>query len=241
MTSIDDLPNDEGMEDRTAILVVTCERFKQVWAPFFILFRRFWSDCPYKVYLGTDKGSYPGVETIQCGEDKSWSTNVIRILHEINAERIMMFVEDFIIKAPVDTDRVRRLVRHAYDHDIGYLRLCPCPGPSGDVWPRADELGTISMDDDYRCSLQLAIWDKTLLLSLLKEGESPWDMEANGAVRSRSVTKPFLSLWRKSEEVPGGPIQYVITAVVSGKWHEDGLALLKRENIPMDSITERIP
>jgi hypothetical protein len=150
-----------------------------------------------------------------------------------------MFQEDFLIKADVDGSKVRKLVRHAQDQDIGCLRLGPCPGPTG-PWHGTENLGIIGQNDEYRVSLQLAIWKKSVLTTLVHEGDSPWHVEIQGPQRVRAVTEPFVSVWRESKTVPGGPIPYIITAIVKGVWQNDALELLKREGIPMDGITRRI-
>ena len=40
-------------EDLT-ILDVSCDRYADFWEIFFKLFDRYWLDCPYKVYFGTN-------------------------------------------------------------------------------------------------------------------------------------------------------------------------------------------
>src|SRR5262249_11393787 len=75
-TPFERLPDDSGLENRTAILVASCERYCQAWRPFFTLFQRYWPDCPYQVFLGTDRGSYPGVSMIETRTPpgpKNWS------------------------------------------------------------------------------------------------------------------------------------------------------------------------
>jgi hypothetical protein len=164
---------------------------------------------------------------------------MLNALRQIDADRIIVFQEDFLLTADVDTATVRRLVRYSRDNDVGCLRMCPCPGPSGE-W-RDGFLGTIGMYDQYRVSLQLAIWDRQVFQSLMREGESAWDLESKGGERSRLSDKPFLSLWRQPDDTPGGPIRYFITAVTRGVWERGALDLLEHEGIPMDGITGRIP
>jgi hypothetical protein len=172
------------------------------------------------------------------GSDHGWASNLLNALRQIDADRLIVFQEDFLLTAPTDTATVRKLVCYSRDHDIGCLRICPCPGPSG-KW-RDDFLGTIGLYDPYRVSLQLAIWNRQSLMELLCEGESAWDLERKGGERSRLCAKPFLSLWRQPDDTPGGPIRYFITAVTRGVWENGALELLKREGIPMDGITKVI-
>jgi hypothetical protein len=237
---INDLPDDRGQENRTAILIVSCRRFEQVWDPFFTLFRRFWHECPYEINFATDSGTYSEVTVFNTDLDLGWGSICLNALKNISAERIIMFQEDFLIKSKVNNTVMRKLVKHAHDQDIGCLRLGPCPGPTG-VWHGTESLGLIGLTDPYRVSLQLAIWKKTVLMTLVREGDNPQCIERKGPQRVKIINEPFVSVWRESETVPGGPIPYIITAVVNGVWQEDALELLRCENISMNKITRIIP
>lgn len=239
MTSLEDLNTDAGREGKTAVVMVTCWKFRQVWDPFFTLFRRYWSDCPYGLTMVTDIGAHPMADrTIAMGYDAGWASNILNALRNIDADRLLVFQEDFLLTAPVDTIAVRRLVEYSRTNDVGCLRLCPCPGPTGQ-W-RDSFLGVIGPHDSYRVSLQLAIWDRKVLMGLVRDGESAWDLERLGGERSRLCSQPFLSLWRQPDDTPGGPVRYFITAVTRGVWEKGALELLAREGIPMDQITGRI-
>ena len=37
-----------------SVLVPSCDAYADLWIPFFALFWRYWSDCPFPVYLGTN-------------------------------------------------------------------------------------------------------------------------------------------------------------------------------------------
>lgn len=237
---LNEMQDDSGQESRTAVLVMSCKRFKQVWHPFFVLFHKFWPHCPYEVFLATDSDSYPGVKMLSTGEpDPGWGTICLNALRNINAERIIMFQEDFLIRNAVDNYRVRKLVRHAFDYNIGCLRLGPCPGPTA-PWHATEALGLIGKTDEYRVSLQLAIWKKSVLMSLVRDGDSPWLVEVRGPERVKDISEPFVSVWREFEGTADMPVPYIITAVVRGVWQSGALQLLKHEGIPMDGITKRI-
>ena len=218
------------MED-AVVLVMTCQKFEQCWEPFFLLFKKYWPECPYRVVMGTDKGKYPGVETISIGTDLGWVQNCIYVLNIINAKKIIIFFEDFLPCSKFDNTRIIQLVNHSIEHNIGCLRLQPCPGPTA-TWDHDKSLGILQVGDNYRFSWQTAIWDKQTLLSLLDPKESPWETEVKGTKRTYLCNEPFISVKRGESPVP-----YIITAVVKGKWQQSALDLLKKENIPMDKIT----
>lgn len=241
--AVQGLPSDDSPE-RTAVVVASCSRFRLAWGPFFVLFRLFWPSCPYRVVFVTDAGNgsaptFDGVENMLLEHDMGWSTNMIEALSRLREDRIILFQEDFFIKKNVDQDAISMLVRYSRDHNVGCLRLCACPGPSS-AW-KDEFLGMIGRDDNHRLSMQLAIWDRDLFLSLLREGENPWELEKYGTERSKAVTQPFLSLWREGEDHPGGPINYIITGIVGRAWQKDALALFEKHGIPTAHLGDKIP
>src|SRR6266568_9360967 len=94
---------------RIAVLVVSCDPYSDVWAPFFTLFWKYWPDCPYPVYLGTNEKTVPhnSVTTLRVGTDRDWSSNLREMLRQLRAEHVMLFLEDFFITARVDTASIQ--------------------------------------------------------------------------------------------------------------------------------------
>ena len=218
----------------TAVVVITCKRFEQVWDPFFILFRRYWPDCPYKTYMITDFGQYDSVENITINADLGFASNLAYGLKKIPEDNIIYFQEDYLATDPFNNEKIMGFVKCLQDKNLGCLRLAPCPGPTA-PWPHNKDLGILQPGDAYRVSTQTAIWSKETLLSLLVPGETGGDFEIKGTRRSTSLSKPFLSVWRGQTPTP-----YFITAVVRGEWQEGALELLKKENISTDNITRII-
>jgi SAM-dependent methyltransferase len=230
-----EMPTDEKRTDKLAILIMSCKKFEQLWDPFFILFKRYWPDCPYKVYFCTDTGSYPGVENIEIGKDLGWANNCKFALQKISADRIILMQEDFLLTSPVNTEQIRKFAEHAHTYDIGCLRLAAVPGATA-PWFATDELGVLQPFDDYRLSMQTAIWKRQLLNDLLVEGESPWQVEIEGTKRAALRPEIFLSTWEGSAM----PIPYYMTAVEKGYWKEGALELLDKEGIPRTHIQKKV-
>jgi hypothetical protein len=219
------------MAAETALLVVSCDSYRDLWPPFFTLFFRYWPDCPFPIFLGANDDGYPDrrVISLRIGEDQDWSSNLMRMLELIPLEGILLLQEDFLIDRPVQTGRIRRLIDTAQDMHAACLRLMPIPGP--DVL-RADhpELGEIRPGAEYRVSLQAAWWDKSHLATIPRAGESPWQFERLGSRRSDSIDAPFLCL-RKGADYP---LDYFTTAVFRGYWEPGAVKLCRRENVYVD-------
>jgi len=219
------------MRSDTALLVVSCDSYRDLWGPFFTLLFRYWNDCPYPVFLGSNFETYPDrrITPLAVGKDRDWSSNLLQMLSVIPLEGILLLQEDFLIDGPVQTNRIRVFLEYAMRRKAACLRLMPIPGP--DI-PCADnhELGEIRPGAEYRVSLQAAWWRKDSLRAVLRAGESPWQFECLGSRRTDEIDAPFLSL-REEVELP---LDYFTTAVFRGYWEPGALDLCRRERVPVD-------
>lgn len=217
--------------ESTAILIVSCDRYSDVWGPFFTLFARYWPDCPYPVYLGANSKTYPSaeVQTILVGPDLGWSPNLIRMLGELPQPDLLFLQEDFLLSAPVDTGRVKDLIAFAKIKGAGCMRLMPIPGPDRPCEDRED-VGELLKGSKYRVSMQAAWWEKRVLRSLVREEESAGQFEVQATLRSAELPETFLSLRRGKAY----PLDYITTAVVRGCWEPSAVRFCRREGIQVD-------
>jgi len=218
----------------TAVIVITCAKYEQAWAPFFTLFERYWSDCPYPVYMVTDHGKYGDYDAIEIGQDKGFSNNLLIALDRIEAQKVIYFQEDYFFMDEFDTERIEKYTKYIDEYDIGCIRLAPCPGPTA-PWDQDDTLGLLQKGAQYRVSTQTAIWKKSVLKSLLKEGETGGQFELQGTKRANELNELFLSVWRGD-----CPSLYYITGIVHGVWQPNALKLLEDEGIPVGHIKRKI-
>ena len=170
----------------TSILVASCDKYADLWRPFFNLMWRYWPDSPFKIYLGANLMVYddPRVKTLTIGKDLGWSTGLRRMLEQIETPSIILMLEDFFLRRPVDSETVVNCLRALYDLDAHMIRLVPRPAPDRRV-PDFSFLGSIKPSSPYRVSAQGTLWQKSSLLSLIRDGESIWEFELMGTVRSR--------------------------------------------------------
>lgn len=217
-----------------AIIISSCDAYADAWTPFFTLFFRYWPDCPFPIYLISNGQEYPDarIKTIAFPKDLGWSGNLLGALKQIPQDYIIYFQEDYFLQAKVSAEKIISALEFIQKEKAAYLRLYPCPGPDQD-YKDEKEIGLISLSAPYRNSTQTAIWDKTVLLSLLKEGETGWDFEtAGGLERSRAVAAPFLS-YRQPV------INYFCTAILKGKYLYDAVRFCRCEGIILDKTKRR--
>jgi hypothetical protein len=228
--------NNQPTDKQCSIVVSSCDPFDDVWSPFFQLLFKYWTDCPFPIYLITNHKSYsdPRVHVIKVGEDKLWASNLQFALNSITTPYILYLQEDYFLRKKVDTKKIFDLLRHMQERHVSYLRLVPAPSPD-EPWPQDSDLGIIAKNAPYRVSLQASFWNRALLEKLLIPGETGWDMEEKGSVRSDDLPDVFLSSKRKRFFD-----YYPATAIKRGKWLPGALALCRREGISVDISKRKV-
>lgn len=217
----------------TPLLVVSCDGYADAWPFFFDLLDVYWRDCPFPKVLGSNHLSLEreSVTTITIGTDRSWSSNVVKMLDRVEemytgADYVLLFLEDFFLKETVNTARILELVRIARSHEVGCLRLAsgePIALPPSTRLPGLPELGVLGSGEPYRITLQASIWRISTLRKLLSPGLSPWEFEQIGTQLSETFDA---KLWA----VTSPTINYD-HAIEKGKWKPAGLQILKQAGL----------
>jgi hypothetical protein len=216
------------MED-VAVLIVSCDRFEDLWRPFFTCFFKYWPDCPYPVYLGSNFAQYKHdrVRPILVGEDLDYSSNLLSMVHAIDQEWIVTWIEDRALSAKVDTRRIEGLINWAQTQGAGCLKLI-ANHPFAPFADGSGEVGEVTRRTPYRMSVTVALWHKPTLLALLRRGESAWDLERNGSERSNRLDAKFLTLTISQRRNP--PISDV-HLIIKGHLLRDARKFLSLEGL----------
>jgi glycosyltransferase involved in cell wall biosynthesis len=210
-----------------AVLVVSSDGYQDLWRPFFHLFRQYWPDCPFPVYLGaqTARGDFPGVETLLAGPAENWSGSLRYFLNELDCQNVLLLLEDFFLRDKVSTANI--LAQLATLRKLGgtVLRLNPNPPPTIKLrwWQGVGEQHRLA---PFRVSLQASLWDRKALLALLRDGESPWEFERQGTLRSQAQPRGFYCTFH---------VQFPYRHVAEkGEWFWAAARLYRRLNIGCD-------
>ena len=212
------------IRDKIAVLVVSCDKYSDLWDTFFGLFARFWSDCPLNVYLlsNYEGASLVSVRNILIGKDLSWSDNLKNALKTLKEDYVLLFMEDLFLYDFVDTNKIMRVFDWIIKSNANYVRMISSPKPNKAY---NDLVGIVSKGAIYRIGTQMPVIKKELLLDLLKSGESAWDFEVHGSVRSDKYDD-FYSVWE--DHFP------VIEVVVKGKWDRSAVQQIHALGVKID-------
>ncbi len=193
------------------LLISSCDRYADLWIPYFTLLRRRWSDCPFPVVLITED-QFPaiqGVRALGLGSGLDWSSLMIRALDAIDSPYVLLTLEDFFLRKEVDSARILALFEEVQRKQLRMLRLIPRPGPTT-VIPGVSEYGAIASTALYRVSTQASFWHVETLRQLLVIGETAWEFEVNGTKRSGEYDG-FAAVWLDA-------LPYWHHVVERGKW-----------------------
>jgi len=217
-------------KNNIAVMVVSCDNYSDIWSSFFHLFNRFWPDCPFPVYLISNqkKCDIPSVISITVGEDVSWSDNLQLALDQAKEEFVLMWIDDLFLLNKVNTEALLRICSEFIKIQGNYIRLNPTI--------KADTsfnqyFGLASPGTIYRTSTVLSLWRKDVLRSLLKKGESAWDFEIFGTVRSDKYAG-FYATWRNNFKV--------LNCIIKGKWHRYAVKKMVTLGIDIHSDKRKI-
>ena len=203
------------------ILIISFDGYADIWDISISSFLKYWPDCPYQINLLTNHKTYPDarIRSLCIGEDLDWSTNLSIGLEKLSSEYIITIFEDLILTQPVDTKLIQHFVSTCSENQYEYLRLRPSPPPDGNEFP---SYGSIHKGAPYRVSLCTSIVRRSTLQHLLVKGESAWDFEKYGSLRSQHY-KHFYSTYQQI-------IPY-INSIEKGKWNPSMMDRLKEVGI----------
>jgi hypothetical protein len=225
------------MTTTVPILVVSCDRYSDLWRPFFTVFRKQWPDCPFPVHLGSNHRVYTAhdVTPLAIGPDIDWTSNVRAMLDRLGTEHVILFLEDFLIEQPVDTARVARLVAEGIRHGAGCLRLAaglPLAYPPTRPVPGVDGVGVIETGEPYRVSTQVALWRVDTLRRLLVPGLSAWEFESVGTQLSEELTDVFWGVYT--------PAIAYDQCVEKSRWKPKGIEICRAAGVEVDTSTRGV-
>ncbi|MEI8320552.1 MAG: hypothetical protein WCG05_00880 [Alphaproteobacteria bacterium] len=236
ISRIDDttIPDEPRLTDIT-IIVSSCDRYSEFWAPFSELLMRYWpslktynKDIPILFIVNKKPFSFDRVQVVSTGEDGGWSRNMLQALKQVKTKYVLYMQEDYFLSQTVDEKYLSYLLTKMKQQDIAYIETNN-GSFYAEKYPYPLVKGTEIKGKHvaFRASLQSALWNKDILEWLIKPKENAWDFEANASIRSEGLQNPFLVV------TPGYfPITFVNACHV-GFWNAGALDLLKKEGIPV--------
>jgi hypothetical protein len=213
----------------TAILVMTCDSYEDAWKPFFALKEKYWADCPFPVYVGTEKKDcqYADYTLKHTG---SWTKRVRESLQEMDCEYVVFMLEDFFIRYYVDQEFIN-MTLFWFDDKTAVFSFEEEFDPT---YP-SDVFGFRLKPNKsrYLHSCMPSIWRKSVLIDELNCDTDAWKWE------KMTVDSPlkFHILEFGNQVIDIGYKKFSNFGIKQGKWvKSDVVPLFEKENIEIDLL-----
>lgn len=213
-----------------AIVILSCDKYKDLWDLYFAFFHKYWKDCPYPIYLVSNFEKYEDKRIINIcvGDDVSWSNNLKIAIEKVKERNVLLLLDDVFLNKAVDTQKVNSLIDQFTLLNANYLKLIPMPKPDVRI---NEELGEINKGSLYRSTAVFTIWNKDTLQKILVPSENAWQFEEFGSIRSDEFDG-FYSTYRNTFSW--------IHGVVRGKWIAESVTKIKKEGFSVDTTIQGI-
>ena len=213
------------MNKDISFVIISCDKYNDLWDIFFSNFRRYWPDCNLPVYLVTNYLEYnnPKITNIIIGEDISYTDNLLKAVSQIDSEWILVWLEDCMFSDYIDNKKVTEILQQAIDTpNLGYLKLSN-DLPLSYTQEHSLFFGKIPKGVKYRSAVGMALYRKDLFYKLFVSGENAWQADKSDV--SDSLPEDFYALSRTFFYKPLFPY---INTVVKGRWSKPAVRMLSQ-------------
>lgn len=223
--------------DKMAIIIYSCEKNKDMWNYFSILFKKYWKDCPYQVILVTDRfegketGSYQLTESEYVFDkvvvdDNTWSHMLKSAIKAAGTPFVSLWMDDYLLCDYIENQVIEEKIALTEKYHAGNLRLVESPMIPSEMYKDDPNTGFYKPGTAYSICTQVGIWNTEYLEKYMKDGWSAWDFERLGSIEIKDEEYPLLATLDYTFPYEEG--------VRRGMWMDNGVRLCKRNGIKLD-------
>lgn len=173
---------------KLAIVGIFYDGYVDLWEDFLTLFKKFWPDCPYPLYIVDNKlepdfvADY-GVKLLNAGAEAEYSQRVRTAVESIDADYFLILLEDFFLSKQLDADALEPIVNSIAEEGFKYYGMpyTDCKKIYKTPYNGSEYLFTIDGNrsrTDYTLTCQPCIWEREFLKECIGEGNyNAWVFE----------------------------------------------------------------
>lgn len=167
------------------ILVLSCDKYSYLWPTFFTLLDKYYPNHP-EVYLSTEQKKCKYCKTINT-KSEVWTDRYQNALRQIPDDYVLVLLEDFFIRQPVDEKRINESLElmkknkkiAVCNFELQYRKGIENAYPGYDVQKN---------NQVYLNSCQPSLWNKEILIDRLEKSQDAWAWETS------VINSPYLHL-----------------------------------------------
>ena len=209
------------------LVVLSCDKCEDLFDAFHHCVEKYYPNHPEIIYI-TETIKSPYYKTICKNYPiEKWTVRIREALKEIDDEQILMIMDDYFIRQPVDTKRIEYLSTQLKGNIA-----CFCFEKTYD--PNDEETNIIGMKKrqhgaEYEVAINCGLWDKNKLIDVLKGEHNPWYVEFardNCGYDFYINSGDYIIDWGYETWIP--------TGVFRGKWCKNIIPFFEKEGIKID-------
>ena len=209
-----------------AIVVMSCDKNKDLWLPFHLCVEKYWKDHP-PIFYSSETLTNPYYETF-CNDlpIEKWTKRVWDIASKLEYDKILLMVDDLFIREEVNNFLIERLGDNV-GSVIGALNFEKSFDPQ-DI-PLNDMISIRNPKGKWKTSVMCQLWNKKAMLDIFDCEMTPWDFE------SKNDSKDYIFLIsNKGNFLNWGYGERKWFGIRKGKWCKEVKEFFDKENIEID-------
>lgn len=171
--------------DNLSILVLSCDKYKNTWKPFFTLLDRYYTN-HNETYLSTETLYSSGADWVINVNSDIWTKRFREALKIIDTDYVLVMLDDFFIREKVNDKLIAKaLSTIEKDKNIAVINFEKDYRKS----LRYNDCFNKQLNNQvYLNSCQPSIWNREILIDRLKENETAWVWE------TKVINSPYIHL-----------------------------------------------
>ena len=212
------------------LVVLSCDKNQDIFDAFHHCMEKYYPEHPEIIYI-TETIKNPYYKTIFSDiELDKWTKRIREALKQIDDEQILIMIDDFFIRQPVDVERIKYLSTQLKGNIATF-----CFEKSYDKNDEETEVKGMKKRQHgapYEVALNCGLWQKDKLIDILKGEYTPWQVEGN---QDNCGYDHYIN--SGDYIIDWGYVTWKPTGIFKGKWCKNIIPFFEKEGIKIDYDT----
>ena len=191
------------MINRSSILINSCDKYSDIWEPFFYLFKKMWNGVYPNIYLNSEYKKYEDADipiiNLNKGNKLEWGGRLLECLKDIETPYVLMMLEDFFYEKPINVKIVEQCVDYLdANPDIMAFQFVPSGEVLEENYLENEDFPKFIRRKKFGMFTVIAgptLWRKKDLVNITCPKDTPWAWEYFGSIRTWFYGKKIYS-WK---------------------------------------------